>query len=396
MRNVYLDWAATSPIDLSGLRVLHDTAVEYYGNASSLHNPGNRAFNELERARVALARCFDCRPDELFFTSGATEANNIMVFSLLKRALTLKKDFSTYNMVVSAIEHASLWEPVQTLKRFGFKVKTVQPDEGGVIRPEALDKVLDKQTALVMVMLINNETGVIQPVEGLVQCVRDFSSRMGKNILFHSDIVQAACKIPFSLHGLGVDAAAISAHKFGGLKGIGALYLRKSRDTDVLYTGGGQEKGIRPGTENVAGIAGFAALAVRKRNELQKNLKQAEAVMNFLISELKHLPHARIFPEERGAAWEGRYSPYIIDMAFPPLPGEVAVRILNEHNIYVSTGSACHSHKKDRTRVLESMGIPRPLAECAIRVSLGPETTFEDISYFIATVGRELQKSEKG
>ncbi len=391
MRNVYLDWAATGPIDLSGLRVLHDTAVENYGNPSSLHNPGNRAFTELEKARALLARCFDCRPHELFFTSGATEANNILVFSLLKRALVLKKDFSAYNVIVSAIEHASVWEPVHTLKKFGFKVKVVQPDEEGVIRPQALGKLLDKQTALVLVMLVNNETGVIQPVEDLVRCVRNFSARTGKNILFHCDIVQAACKIPFSLQGVGVDAASISAHKLGGLKGIGALYLRRSRDMDVLYTGGGQEKGIRPGTENVAGIAGFAALADRRQNELQKNLKQAEAIMNFLISELKSIPHARIFPSGRSVAWGGRYSPFIINIAFPPLPGEVAVRMLNEHNIYVSTGSACHSRKKDRTRVLESMGIPRPLAECAIRISLGPDTDFEDISYFIAVAAREFK-----
>ncbi len=390
MREVYLDWAATAPPDPLFLDIMHETATRYYGNPSSVHRAGTDAAAIMEEARARLARGLGCLPETLFFTSGATESNNMTIQALVKRALVLKKDFSAYTVITSAIEHASLWEPAQMLKKLGFGVKTVRPDAGGIIQPGALARLMDKQTAVVMIMGVNNETGAVQPVKELVRGVRDFSAASGKNILFHCDLVQALGKLPLSLRDLDVDSASISAHKIGGLKGTGALYLKTPANLDFLSVGGGQEKGVRPGTENTAAIAAFAALAEKQQPLIRPHLEQSREKMDMLISEIGTIPAALIFPECRTAAADAHYSPYILSLAFPPLPGEVAVRILNDHNIYVSAGSACHSHKKERTRVVESMGVPKALAECMIRVSIGPATTSEDIAAFLQAARKHV------
>ncbi|MBN1798135.1 MAG: cysteine desulfurase [Spirochaetales bacterium] len=395
MHEVYLDWAATAIPDPFALQLQQEVCHEFYGNPSSSHNAGSKARGLLEQARSLLAGQLDCRSDELYFTAGATEANNMVVLSLVKQALTLKKEFSSYTVVISAIEHASLWEPVLTLKKLGFKVKKVYPDSRGIIRADSLVQALDKQTVMVIVMLINNETGAVQPVAELVQSVRNYSKTTGRKIIFHCDAVQAVGKIPFSLRELNVDSACLSAHKLGAAKGIGALFIKKRLELDFFYGGGGQERNKRPGTENTAGIYSFSKLVEKRQTSLQKNLESAGRVMNFLISELKKLSRVVLIPKQRAENDATHYSPYIISMAFPPLAGEVVVRVLNELNIYISTGSACHSHKKERTRVLESMGVPSSLAANAVRVSIGFQTTQADISAFLAAVKGTLSKLQQ-
>jgi cysteine desulfurase len=392
MPEVYLDWAATAPADPFAVQILQETALRYYGNPSSPHEPGSQAEKILEQARSILAQNLECLPQELYFTSGATEANNMMVFSLLKQALTLKKDFPSYSVVLSGIEHASLWQPVLTLQKWGFKVKVVNPNSRGIIDPDALDSALDKGTVMVAVMLVNNESGALQPVGELTKRVRSFSQKNGRKIIFHSDIVQAVGKIPLSLTKLGIDSASLSAHKLGALKGTGALFLSNDLRWEFLYQGGDQEKGSRPGTQNVAASYSFARLVEKQNRELEKNLRHAEQMMDLLLQGINQIPQAVIIPEGR-ADREGKdFSPYILTLAFPPLPGEVVVRMLNDHHIFISTGSACHSRKQERTRVMESMGLSRERALQVVRLSMGPTTSPDDIAYFIAVIKRELSK----
>jgi len=395
MHEVYLDWAATAPPDTFALQVQEEAFREFYGNPSSHHSIGNKARELLEQARSLLAGQLDCRNNELFFTSGATETNNMLVFSLLKRALTLKKDFSSYTIIISAIEHASLWEPVLTLKELGFKVKVIYPNSMGIIEADTLTQALDKQTIMVMVMLVNNETGAIQPIAELKERVMTYSKTNGRKIIFHCDIVQAVGKIPLSLRKLNIDSASLSAHKLGAAKGIGALFIKKQLEIDFFYRGGAQEMSKRPGTENAAGIYSFAKLVEKKQRSLQKNLDTVGGLMSFLMAEIKKSPHIVILPEKRADSETAHYSPYIIPVAFPPLAGEVVVRVLNEQNIFVSTGSACHSHKKERTRILESMGVPASLTASAIRISTGHETTRADLSSFLAAAKTKLFKLQQ-
>jgi cysteine desulfurase len=386
MHEVYLDWAATALPDPLAVKLQHDTSLECYGNPSSPHSAGGKAHDLLENARNILAVQLDCRSDELYFTSGATEANNMMLFSLVKRALILKKDFTSYTIIISALEHSSLWEPALVLKRLGFKVKVIYPDSRGMIEADTLAQALDGQTVMVIIMLVNNETGAVQPVSELAEKVKTSSRNSGRKIIFHCDIVQAFGKIPVSLRELAVDSACVSAHKLGAGKGIGALYLNKQLDIDFLYSGGYQEMSRRPGTENVPGIYSFAKTAEKKQHTLEDNLKHARRLMDYLIAEIQKLPHAVILPAARSAGHTAYYSPYILPMAFPPLAAEVVVRVLNGHNIFIATGSACHSHNKERTRVLESMGIPDRLTASSVRVSTGPETTQEHIDSFLSAV----------
>jgi cysteine desulfurase len=386
MHEIYLDWAATALPDSFALKVLKETSLECYGNPSSPHSIGNKAHDLLESGRDLLAAQLDCRNDELYFTSGATEANNMILFSLVKRALILKKEFSSYTIIISALEHSSLWEPVLVLKRLGFKLKVIYPNSMGIIEAATLAQALDRQTVMVIIMLVNNETGAVQPVTELAETVKTYSQKSGRKIIFHCDIAQAFGKIPVSLHKLHIDSACLSAHKLGAGKGIGALFLNKQVEIDFLYRGGDQEMHKRPGTENAPGIYSFAKMAEKKQHALQKNLKNAARLTDYLISEIEHLPHAVILPEQRTAGDTVHYSPYILPIAFPPLAAEVVVRVFNEQNIFISTGSACHSHKKERTRVLESMGIPAHLTASSIRVSTGTETTQADITSFLAAV----------
>lgn len=395
MQEVYLDCAASTPPDPLSLQIVREISSKFYGNPSSSHRAGRQAHELLEQSRLLLAQNLDCLDEELIFTSGATEANNMLVYSLIKRALSLNKDFSSYNIVISGIEHASLWEPVWSLQKLGFRVKLVHPNNYGIIEADTISAALDKQTVMVIVMLINNETGAVQPILELAKRVRAFSRENGRKIIFHCDIVQAVGKIPLSLHKLGIDTASLSGHKLGALKGAGALYVKKHLELDFLYQGGGQEHGKRPGTENLLAVYCFAKLVEKRQKTITKNLEHAGRIMNFCITEIKKLPHAVIIPEQRTAADSIHYSPYIIVAAFPPLPGEVVVRILSEHNIFISTGSACHSQKKERTRVLESMGVTKSLSASAIRVSIGPTTSRADISYLINTANSILTKLQK-
>jgi cysteine desulfurase len=333
-----------------------------------------------------------CQPGELLFTSGATEANNMVLFSLLHK----KQD---RRILIGGVEHASIYEPSQTLKRMGFDVVPVAADNTGMIDPQRIRGALDERTAAVAVMLVNNETGRIQPIREIAGVLREYRERSGKKILLHTDAVQALGKIPFNPRQLDIDSAALSAHKIGGPRGAGALYVRQGRIQQFLFSGGGQEYGHRPGTENLPGIYGFVLAAEKALGAIEENHRQASAAMETLLGELEDMHDVSVIPTGRPTGEAGEYSPYILNLSIPPLPGEVLVRVLEEEGFIVSTGSACSSKKKDRFRVLENMGVSRRSAFSAIRVSTGPGIGPAQLSALAAAIRRripELLKATPG
>jgi cysteine desulfurase len=393
MSSIYLDWAATAPPDAEIQGQVQRIAQDLYANPSAVHGPGREAGKQLNDCRRRMADLLGCDPAELVFTSGATESNNMVLFSLLHK----KQD---RRILISGIEHPSIYEPAQTLKRLGFQVIEIPADSTGRIDPERIAAALDERTVLVAVMLVNNETGRIQPIGEIAAALRDYRERSGKKILLHTDAVQAFGKIPFQPHDLGVDSAALSAHKIGGPRGTGALFVRRGRTGQFLFGGGGQEQGMRPGTENLPGIFGFVLAAEKAVGALEENHRRAEAAMAALIGELQRLPQAALIPAARPAAGTaGDYSPYILNLSIPPVPGEVLVRVLEEEGFIVSTGSACSSGKKDRFRVLENMGVPQRTAFSALRVSTGPGLGGAELAALAAALGRrvpELLKAAGG
>jgi cysteine desulfurase len=385
---IYLDWAATAPPDSTVLQRVHETAMRFYANPSSIHRLGEEAATELKKAREEMAGCLSCSPDELFFTSGGSESNNLVISSALNS--TRIRCSEVPKIIISGIEHDSVYAPAKNLTQWGITVRAVEASDEGIIDPSRIERELDPSTRIVSLMLVSNETGAVQPVSQIARIAKDYGEKAGRPILIHTDAVQAFGKIPLSISELGVDAASLSAHKIRGPRGVGALYLRKGARLDPIYSGGGQESGFRPGTENLPGIAGFSLASMRSADHLEVSYRKASKLMSSLIRELSAISAIKLIPPEREGAEEGRYSPYILKIAVPPIPGEVLVRALGERGIVLSTGSACSSRKKDRNRVLRSMGVSSRDAFSSVRISIGPSTAENELDRFVETLKSEI------
>ncbi len=374
---IYLDWAATTPPDKDVLAEYTKLTEEFFANPSSIHSEGKKAHLKLEKCRSTCAGLLDCPPETLYFTSGGTESNNLILSSLIRRR-------DRGRIIISGLEHPSLWEPAQALKKDGWEIKIFNPGPEGILSAQKLEKLLTDDTKMVIFMAVHNETGVIQPMTSLIETVRQKERQTGRPVHIHSDLVQTAGKISFSLKDWDLDSASFSAHKIQGPRGIGLLYLK--RNLAPLYTGGGQEKGIRPGTENLAGAAALAS-ALKKAGSTDQTA--ARKRMDYLISELDGIEGCCVLPSSR-LDNPDNYSPWIVTCAFPPLPGEVLVRVMDEAGYAISTGSACSSNKKTRTRALESMGIDHDTAFSSIRISQGPDTAMEDLESFIDALKEQV------
>jgi len=382
---IYLDWAASAPPDPGALDEGRAAAGEFYANPSSPHAAGQKAAERLAHARARFARALQVDSAEIVFTSGGTEANSSILLTLLDRNRLGGLERRKARIVTTAIEHASVYDQARGLQGFGFSAGIVMPGPDGRIDPQSLVEAVEEDTVLVSVMLVNNETGAFQDIAEMVRGVRDLSRSRGRKILFHTDAVQAMGKVPFSLRALDVDAASFSAHKFGGPRGVGALYVRSGSAPAFLSLGGGQEAGRRPGTENLPGICAMAAAAEKRLERAETETRAARENMRALIAGIRGMRGGWIFPSTREDT-DGRYSPWILLAGFPPLPGEVVVRVLDSAGFCVSTGSACSSKKKDRTRVPESMGLPPDTALSAVRISTGHSTTRSEIDGLLAAM----------
>jgi len=378
MSAVYLDWAATSPISREAADYYRDISLSIIGNPSSIHRWGDEAKRLLDDSRKTCASILGCAPENVRFTSGGSESNNLVVTSLLHR----KKPG---HAVFSAVEHSSIYEPSRLLERFGWSVTRVSADKSGRLDPEKFAAEVRDDTAFAAVMLVNNETGAIQPLREIVEAVR---GRSRGRILFHTDAVQAVGKMPVDFGALGVDSLSASAHKFQGPRGVGILAVKAP--VEPLYTGGGQEGNLRPGTENVVGIATAAFALKRAADRMDDGFARARRIMDILFESVSPCGQCHVLPEARVSHPEW-FSPFIASLSFPPIPGEVLVRVMNDRGYGISTGSACSSRKKRDTRVLEGMGVSKGMAFSSLRVSIGPETTEEDMERFAAELLDEIK-----
>ncbi len=373
----YLDWAATAIPDPAVLEESQEIALNYYGNPSSYHKPGKKARDKVTETRQRCASLLGVKPEQIIFTSGGTEGNNLVFGSLLRK----KKSFS---LIISGIEHPSGYDPAFLLKEKGGIIKTVNAAEDGIVDPRRFAELIDKDTALISVMLVNNETGAIQPIAEIADHIRKKEKEYRTRIHFHCDMVQALAKIPVDMNQLDIDSASFSAHKFRGPRGTGFLYLRKEKD---FYTAGGeQEMGFRPGTENLPGIWGMSRTMEKYIPLVPDNSIKIGALRKTLRNQIQSLEFCRLIPEKS----TDLYSPYIITFFVPRIPGEILVRVLSDKGFAVSTGSACSRTSTKRTRGLEHMGISKETALSALRVSFGYTTTAEEISEFCDALRDEV------
>jgi len=380
MKYSYLDWAASAPPDPEIINESVGNSIKHYGNPSSIHTPGIEARKSLETARNRFAELLGCSTGEIIFTSGGSESNNMVLNSLYTR-----KGISS--IIISGIEHPSVYEAAVQLKLSGHKIKILRADKDGTINPNQISGLIDKNTSMISIMTVNNETGSIQPINETAAKIREAEEKYGRKIHFHTDAVQALGKIDIRPILNAVDSASFSGHKIGGPRGIGALYIK--RQLNFLYRGGGQEGDSRPGTENLSGIIGLVRAAEKQNIDFKTNLDHALMLKSLLYSRLKTIEGCRFIPENTGTD-PLKYSPYILSAAFPPVPGEVLVRIMNDRGFAISTGSACSAGKKNRFRVMDNMQIEKDLSSSAVRISTGCKTAPEDIETFCTALKEEL------
>jgi len=372
----YLDWAATAIPD----DVIRNNDKFIFGNPSSSHTEGRLAKEILENARSRCAAVLNVKSEKLYFTSGGTESNALVLHSL-----HLKKGKG--RLLYSGIEHPSVRENCLRLKGMGFPTGEIGVEKSGQVTENTLSRALDKysDTRFVTVMGVNNETGSLMDIKTLVPLVR---FNQGAPVHFHCDLVQALGRAPVSISAWDIDSASFSAHKLGGPRGIGLLYLKKP--LDVLYAGGGQEGAIRPGTENVQGAVALADLLERRVNvETIKNEKEkAAGRLNYFIGELKKIKRCALIPEDRKKDDE-RFSPWILQLRVRDLPAMVMVRALDEEGVAVSTGSACSSGSPERP-VLAAMGIHQPSRLEGFRVSQGWSTVKSDFDALLSGIEKAI------
>lgn len=381
----YLDWAATAPLlpcAASAMEPFLRPGIEGLmvgnANANSLYSAGRSAFKALEGAREQIARCIKARPDEIIFTSGATEADNAALFGLVDAAVLAAEQQGNHEcvpqVVVSSVEHDAILEAAHTLNAWGAEVTYLEPDKTGHITPEALEEALTERAILVSVMAVNNEVGSVMDVPSLANIAHNHGA------LFHVDATQALGKIPVSVKDWKVDALSISAHKVGGPKGCGVLYLKARTPFTPQTVGGGQEMNRRSGTQNVAGAVGFAAActeAVQRQQEESVRLTNLRDETYRRFSE-----YSCVVPSVQVEKGSLHFAPHIVNVLVKGFESETLILQLDRRGIFVSGGSACSTGSLDPSHVLTSLNIPRDLALGSLRLSFGNATTEQDIDRF--------------
>lgn len=375
---IYLDHAATTKISPAA-RDAMISALDTYGNPSSVHTLGQQASAELGRARETIARQLGASPREIYFTSGGSEGDNQAILTGAKNGAAAGKK----HIISTAMEHHAVLHTLEALEQQGFSVTYLNPDSEGRISPQQLEEAIRPDTALVSVMYVNNETGSVQPIRELAAVCH------GHEIPLHTDAVQAVGHIPVDVKADGVDFLTLSAHKFHGPRGIGALYVRRGIRLQSLIDGGGQERGKRAGTENLPGIAGMAAALEEETAQLKKHMDYVEGLRHTLVAGLREIPHARINESPQ------HHAPGIVNVSFAGVEGESLLLLLDGAGICASAGSACSAGSLEPSHVLLSMGIPRDIAQGSLRLSLDYSNTPEEVTETIAQVRAVVERLRK-
>ena len=377
MREIYLDNSATTRALPEVAEAVSRAMLEDYGNPSSMHMKGFSAENLVRKSREQIAQTLHVSEKEILFTSGGTESNNQALLGVMQ---AMKR--SGNHMITTAIEHPSIGRTADWLESQGFSVTRLPVDRTGLISPEELEQAIRPETVLVSVMMVNNEIGAVEPIEEIGKIL----SRQNRKILFHVDAVQAYGKLPIRPHTMGVDLMSVSGHKIHGPKGCGFLYIRDGVKLPPLMYGGGQQKNLRSGTENVPGIVGLGVAADYMYRNQEKHRQEMIRLRDRLTEGLKQLPDVTINGPEGSAR-----APQIVSASFAGVRSEVLLHSLEEAGICVSAGSACASNgKKHPSETLTAIHMDRQLLDSTIRFSLGIYNTEEEIDETLQVLGKVL------
>jgi cysteine desulfurase len=376
-RKIYLDYCATTPVHPTVRMAMLEGLEESYGNPSSMHWAGKQASEQVQIARQRVARGIGCEPEEIIFTSGATEADNLALSGIMRQHSP-----GNAHLITAVTEHHAVLHTAEQLEKAGYKITCVPVDSNGCVDPDSVRRSIRPETVLISIMLVNNETGVIQPVAEIGRIAREY------NILIHTDAVQGAGLLDLDVASLHVDLLSLSGHKIYGPKGIGALYVRKGIRLLPQIFGGPQEFKIRPGTENVPGIIGLGAAVEWTYQHKTVERPRLARLRQRLVDGLKAI-HPALVVNSSGSA----VSPHVLSVGFPGADAEMMLIRLNGAGIAVSMGSACTTQSIEPSHVLKAMGLPRDVIESTLRISMGYQTTHEEIDEFLAVFESVLRRA---
>ncbi len=374
---VYADNAATTYMSKTAMDTMIECLKNYNGNPNSLHTDGQLTQEKLDESRIKVAKALNAaRPDEIYFTSGGSEADNQALLSAA-RVLGPK---GKKHLISLSIEHHAILHTLKKLEKEGFEVTLLSPESNGIVDVKKVEDAIRDDTALVSIMFANNEMGAIQPIPEIGKICRE------KGVLFHTDAVQAVAHIPVDVQAMNIDMLSLSAHKFHGPKGVGVLYARKGVKLVNVIEGGAQERGKRAGTVNVPGIASMAAALEEGIANMEENSKKVSALRDRLIAGLSKIPHSKLNgdPVKR--------LPGNVNFSFEGVEGESMLLFLDAAGICCSSGSACTSESLEPSHVLLGIGLPVEVAHGSLRFSLGEDNTEEEVDYIIEQVTEVVKR----
>lgn len=374
---IYLDNAATTEIHENVLKEMIPFLKEHYGNPSSMHRLGRVSNKAVKKVRKQIADLISADPEEILLTSGGTESNNTVLYGITHAN-------QGNHIITSSIEHEAILEPCKKLEKEGFEITYLPVNREGLVNPEDFKQSIKENTCLASIMFANNEVGTIQPIREISKICQE------KKIFFHTDAIQAIGKVNINVKGLGVDLMSISSHKINGPKGVGALYIRKGIPMEPFIVGGGQENGLRSGTENVAGQVGFGKACQLAKENLEKNIIHFKNLRDTLVSKvLEEIPHVTIngHPEKR--------IPSNAHFSFLGVNGEDLIIKLDEEGIAASTGSACSVKTQKESHVLKSMGFSHDQITGSLRLTLGTSNTILEIEKTVIALKNIVEELRK-
>ena len=374
---IYLDNAASTAVHPEVVKEMMPYFDTQYGNPSSIHQFGRKAKNAIEKARKQVATLIGAEPNEILFTSGGTESNN----TILDGVLTSNSEPYPEHIITSSIEHEAVLQPCKEFENVGIKITYLPVDEHGIVNPDDITNSINEQTVMVSIMFANNEVGTIQPIKEISEICKKYQ------IPLHTDAVQAVGKIPINVKDLGVDALSISSHKINGPKGIGALFIKKGLMVTPQILGGGQENGMRSGTENVASIVGFGKACEIAKERLNRNISHFQTLHSSILSKIvKEISHVKLngHPEKR--IFNN------VHLTFMGVNGEDLIIKLDEHGIAASTGSACSVHTQKASHVLKAMGFNHEQITGSLRISFGYMNTLDEIDQTVEVLKKVVSE----
>jgi len=379
MKQIYLDNASTTPIDKNVAKAMAVCQASIYGNPGSLHKAGQVAKKEIVKARLRIAKVLNCKPEEIVFTGSGTESDNLAVLGTVRA-------IGKGQVIVSSIEHHAVLNPAERLEAEGYKVIKLKVNKDGFVDLTGLEKNITPETVLVSIMYANNEIGTIQPIKEIAKIIKQKNPKMR----FHTDACQASGYLDLNVQNLGVDMMTINASKIYGPKGVGLLYVKAGTKIQPIVFGGGQEKGLRSGTENVVGIVGLAtALELAQKNAKKESARETKLRDYFIKQIVQKIPKTVV-----NGSLKDRL-PNNINISFLDVEGEAMLLWLDKYGICCSTGSACDSQNLDPSHVILALGLPYEYANGALRFTLGKQTTKKDLDYVLKVLPKIVSDLRK-